>query len=92
MKLKGRELREIIWEEHDDWQIIADEITEHTRWSVRSEAICRHIPTDKYYLIPYSVGATEHQDERPFEYVLDEDVEIYEVVKKEITTYKWVRT
>jgi len=43
---------------------------------------------DKYYQAFYQVGATESQDERPWEY--DDLVEITEVEQKEVMVKKWV--
>lgn len=58
-------------------EIILDTIIDHTRWSVCHELIFKY--QDKYYSAGYSVGATEHQDESPWEY--DEEVECTEVHK-----------
>ncbi len=68
--------------------IISDKIIDHCRWTIRHELIFNHIPTGKIYRTYYHVGATEQQDERPWEYdefVECEEVEAYE---KTITDYR----
>ena len=52
----------------DDWATIETKIVDHSRWSVISEGIFEHIPSGKFYSLSWSVGATESQDESPFEY------------------------
>ena len=68
---------------------IVDEIIDHTRWSVVHWQVFKH--EDKYYSTSYSVGATESQDESPYEYDKDE-LECPEVkpVEKTITVYEVV--
>jgi len=59
---------------------VFDEIVDTTRWSVVHERIVRY--DGKLYSAPYSEGATESQDESPYEYDADmiecEEVEPYE--------------
>ena len=65
-------------------------IVEHSRWSVHYEEIFEH--EGKYYRTYYSVGATESQDEQPYEY--DEDmIECQEVeqVKRYVSVWKDVK-
>lgn len=79
MKLKKEEARDIVWGDHEDWETIATEITDTGRWSIQKRGVFRHIPTGKYYQLWWSVGATEYQDEKPFEYTDPEPVEVHEV-------------
>lgn len=65
---------------------LEERIVDHNRWSVVYEIIFQD--TDgKYYKTWYSIGATEYQDERPWEY--DTEVECIEVHKKLVTKYEW---
>lgn len=64
---------------------VEDTVIDHTRWSVVHHIIFEK--DGKYYSTTYSVGATERQDELPWEY--QESVECTEVVEKEITTFVW---
>lgn len=59
--------------------VVRDRIIAHRRWSVVHELIFGR--GDKLYRVEYSVGATESQDERPFDYSKDpvECVEVREV-------------
>ena len=65
---------------------ISDKIIDTSRWSIYHEIIFED--NGKFYSTTYSVGATEMQDERPWEYV--ETVECTEVELKEVKVEKWV--
>lgn len=69
--------------------VISDKITDHSRWSVGHELIFSH--EDKTYRTHYSVGATESQEEGPWDDE-DEGVECCEVqpVEKTVTVYEAV--
>jgi hypothetical protein len=71
----------------DDDLIISDVIVENSRWSILHELTFKH--EDKFYQVCYSVGATEQQDESPWEYEKGE-IECDEVipVQKTITVYE----
>lgn len=86
MKFKNDWLRELVYEDHDEAEIIKDEICDNSRWSIIHDLIFKI--GEKYYRTSYSVGATECQDERPFEY--GEETECIEVVPvtKTIIVYK----
>jgi hypothetical protein len=64
-------------------ETISDELYEKTRWSVCYERIFKH--DDKFYRTFYSVGATESQDEHPYEYD-DEQIECEEVFPTQVIT------
>lgn len=73
---------------------ISNKIISHERWSIIYELIFEFITKEnevKYYKVNYSVGATECQDETPFQY--DKDlIMCYEVkpAKKVITVYEGI--
>lgn len=79
--------REIIWDDHPEFEVVSNDIIEHTRWSIFYMSIVKHKPTDKFYQTYYQVGATEMQYEQPFDY---DDPEFVEVVPTEqiITVYR----
>ena len=77
MKLTGEEAREIVEEANEDWKEIESKIVDNSRWSIHHQGIFQHISTGKYYGFYWSTGATEYQDERPFEY--DKEIEVIEV-------------
>lgn len=88
MKLTSEEGRCIVFDEHGDWvSIKSPEIIETSRWSIRLTQVFRHVPTKKYYRLCWSEGATEQQDELPFEYETPEPIE---VVQKEVKVLQWV--
>ena len=63
---------------------LVDDIFDKSRWSILSTLVFSF--EGKLYSTPYSTGATEYQDERPFQY--DKDfIQCYEVERKEKTTY-----
>lgn len=49
--------------------VISNEITDHSRWSVSYTMIFRLVdqPENEAWMVDYSVGATETQDEEPWE-------------------------
>jgi hypothetical protein len=65
---------------------LLDEITDTSRWSVHHRIIFPY--QGRFYEAHYSEGATEIQDESPWEY--DETVECTEVELKEVKVKKWV--
>lgn len=70
----------------DEENTILDEITDNSRWSIHHRRVFKH--DGKMYETFYSVGATEYQDEGPYEYD-NAEIECREVVAVErvITMY-----
>lgn len=67
-------------------EIIKEEIIDHTRWSVIYYVTFKY--EGKFYGTSYSVGATETQDETPYEY--DGDlIECEELEPKEVTIIEY---
>lgn len=76
----------------DEWCVldnpILDRIVSTSRWSVHHEVIFQAPDDGKFYRAEYSHGATEYQDEYPWE---DEpQVEAIEVHQVEVTVKQWV--
>lgn len=73
--------------EGDEGEIISDEITDHSRWSVSHTLIWKR-NNHEVYSCYYSIGATEYQDESPWEY--EKEVECYpmRLVTKTIEVWK----
>lgn len=67
--------------------IVEETILDHTRWSVVYQRVFKF--EDKFYETVFSVGATEYQDESPYEYE-PEEIECEEVfpVEKTIIVYE----
>jgi hypothetical protein len=74
----------------DEYKEISNKIIDHSRWSVIHELIFQVVSTGKYYRTDYSVGATESQDETPWQYDGDE-IECDEVVPVEKTVITYVK-
>lgn len=88
MKFSKDFLQQLAWEDHDDnVEIISTELVDTTRWSLVYYQIFKI--DGKFYETSYRTGATESQDERPYEYE-DDEIECPEVVpvEKTITVYE----
>ncbi|MFF2834280.1 hypothetical protein ACFVSK_21150 [Cellulosimicrobium cellulans] len=68
------------------YSAMVDEIIDTSRWSIHHKIVFEH--EGKFYLTHYSVGATEMQDESPWEY--QDEVDSVEVELKEVKVMKWV--
>lgn len=79
--------REDLIEKLDEDQGVYDEITGNSRWSINHKWVFGH--EGKFYESSYSCGATESQDESPYEYDNDE-IECPEVELREVTVKKWM--
>ena len=60
--------------------VVSDTITDTGRWNIEHELVFRDPADNKYYRTSYREGATELQDEHPWEY--KDTVEAVEVEKK----------
>lgn len=83
LEFTPEEGRNIIWGDTDDFKEISDEIVGTRRWSNDHEAVFQRISDGKFFSVSYSRGATESQDEKPFEY--DKEAVFSEVFRVEKT-------
>lgn len=97
MKFSKDILRSIVWDDLEGdvteeqlalFEVVENEQVDTSRWSIIYNLVFKF--DDKYYRTSYSVGATECQDESPFEYDPDE-IECEEVVPKETVVTKYVK-
>lgn len=86
MEISREEARNMVYEDHEDWVKIEEIPIKQSRWSVLYEGIFQHLPTGKFYQTSWRVGATEMQDESPFEY---DDPELTEVRQVEKLVKVW---
>ena len=86
--LKADEARDIVYEDHPDWETIEKNTDGSSRWSIYWKGIFKHIPSGEHFSVGWSVGATEQQDEAPFEY--EDEVTFTRVIKKEVLREEWV--
>lgn len=74
---------------YDGWdgvEVIQDTLVHNDRWSIHHEIIFKWID-GKFYKAHYSVGATELQDESPWEY--EKEVKCIEVHQVERLVKVW---
>lgn len=91
VKFRRDDLLDLLWGDADDsWEIISDEISGTSRWAIERDLIFS--VDGKTYITYYRVGATESQDEGPWEYDGDE-IECYPVqaVEKTVTVWEHIR-
>ena len=82
--MNNTKAQDIVYDYDPDWDTIRTVIEDTSRWSIYKSGIFKHKPTNKLYQVSWSQGATEQQDESPFEY--DEEVVFTEVEQVQITT------
>jgi hypothetical protein len=92
MILTASEAKEIVWDDHKDWEEVkgTKEIVDQSRWSTFLTAIFHHKSTDKYYRASWSRGSTEGQEESPYEN--DTEAEFTEVHKVQKMVDVWEET
>lgn len=86
LELTREEAKGILWGETEGYKIIKDEIVNTTRWSVVHSLVIQRESDGKYFQDNYCRGATECQDESPWEYNPPNFDEV-EPVETKIITY-----
>lgn len=86
MKFEKEYLQSLAWDEQEAGEVIETTIVDTTRWSIIKEMIFEL--GGKYYRTSYSEGATEGQDEDPYEYE-DDEIECPEVEKVQVMKEEW---
>ena len=87
LELTPEKAREIIFGDDIDFDVIEDKIYSTSRWSLHYKVIVKRISDGKFFLSKYSKGATEGQEERPYEYNKPVFEEVFPV-EKTITVYE----
>jgi len=87
MKLTKQEGKALVYEDIEGWEKVESEIYEASRWSIHYSGVFKHLETGDHYEMAWSVGATELQDERPFEY---DEPELTKVKQVEVMITKWI--
>lgn len=72
-----------------NFEMVQSELVDTSRWSNIHEVVYKDLDSGKFYSSTYSVGATECQDESPYEYD-GEEIEFTEVVPKEVIKIEYV--
>ena len=85
--LNANEGRLIISGDHKNFEVIEDRISGTGRWSIHHSVVVKRNSDGKFFESEYSEGATESQDERPYEWSNAEFNEVFEKTKT-ITVYE----
>ena len=89
MKLTIEQAQNIVYGYSAEFELIESNISGKTRWSIIKEGVFKHIDSGKHYSVNWREGATEMQDEEPFE-SSSEPIELKEVVQKDVVKKVWV--
>ena len=92
MEFSKEDLQRLAWEDYDldIYEVLEDEIVDTSRWSNIYEMVFRVKETGLLYATSYSRGATEMQDESPYEWDKD-TIECDEVVETKVEVVRYVR-
>ena len=90
MKFTKDFLQDLAYDQYDidHITVIEDELTDSSRWTLHYRMVFKL--DGKFYESSYSTGATEQQDEIPYEWE-DDVIDCHEVVPQEVTVIKYVR-
>jgi hypothetical protein len=87
LDLTEQEARNIVWEDDENFNIVYDRQTGTSRWSIIHEVVVQRLSDGKFFKSTYRTGATECQDERPYENTLPIFTEV-EPVERTIIVYE----
>lgn len=80
LQLTKEQGRDIIYGDNPNFEIIETNLVDHGRWTLTYEIVVQRKSDGKYFKDYYQKGATESQDESPYEYT---NPNFTEVEKKE---------
>ena len=89
--LSGEEAAEIVYGDSEKFTAVQDEITDTSRWSVHHYLVFQQNDNGKLYETNYSRGATEYQEEHPFEGEREVTCVEVEEYQKTVTDYREVK-
>lgn len=87
LKLTGERGQDIIYGYDDEYVLVEEKIVGTSRWCTIHEIVVKRVEDGKFFKSGYRQGATEIQDERPYEYgdALFEEVS---AVEKTVIVYE----
>jgi hypothetical protein len=87
LALTKDEARRLIRGNLDGYETVEEKIIDTTRWSIITEVVVRRLSDGKFFSDSYSSGATESQDESPYD---NDDPNFTEVfpIEKVIISYE----
>jgi hypothetical protein len=78
LELTKEEAKNIISEENEEnYDIVHQEISYTSRWTIYYDIVIYQKSTGKYFKDEYSVGATEIQNERPYDRTIPDFTEVF---------------
>jgi hypothetical protein len=82
--LTKEQARLIVWGDNPDFEKVYNKIIDSNRWSKIKEIVVKRKSDGKFFKDVYQVGATECQDEGPYDYTDPAFTEVFPVEKKVI--------
>ena len=79
--LTSEQGRDIVYGDDSNFVTIEDKIVGTRRWSIEYEIVVQRKSDGKYFKDGYCRGATESQDESPYEYLEPNFTEVFPVTK-----------
>jgi hypothetical protein len=89
LKLTSEEAQHILYDDVDppEFKIIEDKMVDKSRWSIQYRLVVQRLADGKFFADYYQRGATEYQDQQPWEFDKPNFTEVFPV-EKTITVYK----
>lgn len=89
LEIERESASELAQGDYDDrvYEIIINKIVSKSRWSYRSELIIKTLKDGRFWKSHYSQGATESQDESPYEWGMPIFEEVFPK-QVEVTIYE----
>lgn len=81
LTLTKAEARKILHKLNKDYEIISNQVTENSRWSIYHYLVIKRLSDGNFFADVYGVGATECQDEQPWAYDEPNFTEVFPVEK-----------
>jgi hypothetical protein len=88
LKLSREDGRRIVYEDTSEFEVIYDRVIDNSRWSVHHEIVVKRLSDGKFFKSFYSRGATESQDEQPYDLEYVATFEEVKQVEKVIISYE----
>lgn len=79
LTLTARRARNILDGDDPAYRVIRDEIEDTTRWSIVHSVVIQSVADGRFWSDGYRVGATESQDESPWEHRKPDFTEVFPV-------------
>ncbi|MBA7652745.1 hypothetical protein ES703_60584 [subsurface metagenome] len=74
------------WEKGEDIEVVYDNTIDNTRWGIIHEMVFKY--NGVFYMTTYGKGATELQDEAPYEYADKVECTVVVPVEKKVIVYE----